>query len=157
LKLTTLLRKACPVERSAYDDFPAEMENDISVLAAAQWNSSERILGHCFRAFLNASHGHTSNCLVDVRGRLWEIDFERVLFREDDHADIAELRFLVEGSASIMAACKQICQITSADIEAALMDIPSRFWQGDAVITRPELAWLYFTNRLESWKLVFGQ
>jgi hypothetical protein len=152
--------KKCPVDRSDYSDFPDRPSN--TVLAAARWNSPERLLGHAYRAFLYASHAHTSNALVDLDANVWLIDHEHILYTPDT-ADVAGLHTLVKCAPGVMRACRQISSITPDDIEKALDDIPISFWDGPTAIkhagavftTRQHEAADYFINRLEAWQKCF--
>lgn len=153
--VSDLVSKRCPVSRDEYPDFPAALESDEEIRAAARWDSDERLLGHAFRAFLNCTYAHTSNCLVDTSTKLWLIDHEKIIFRTD-HSDLAELRVLIEHSDRVMQICKRISQLTKEDIEQALLNIPEPFWKSGVAIEHPVLAYHYFTTRLESWKTMFG-
>ncbi|HXG66364.1 MAG TPA: hypothetical protein VNO70_14795, partial [Blastocatellia bacterium] len=101
--------KPCPVSRAEYADFPDTPPD--AVLAAATWNSPERVLTHAYRAFLHCSFGHTSNCLVDVEGRLWLIDHEKIIHAPDT-SDIETLYAFVRNAPGVMRACRQISNIT---------------------------------------------
>jgi hypothetical protein len=151
---TVLFDKRCPHGRETYSDFPEIPAQ--RVLDAAVWNSPERIKGHCFRAMLNSSYGHTSNCLIDVKGILTMIDFEKLLYREDVD-DIAKLHSLVKGNAVVMDACRQIATVTEIDIKKSLAGIPKVFWKsGGGVFDNEKDAADYFCRRLGEWKKHFG-
>lgn len=153
------INKECVLNHEFPDDPPME------ALMAAQWNSPQRILGHAFRAFLYATHAHTSNCLVDTSGRLWLIDHEKIIYRENEE-DIRELYELIYPSDEIMNACRLISALTESDIEEALSDIPERFWDRGAEAEREPHppakfansteALIYFAARLRVWQECFG-
>lgn len=164
-KFKHLLDKRCPVAKETYaadfpDDPPAE------VLQAARWDSPQRILGHVFRAFLNSTYGHSSNCVVDVDARLWSIDFEGLLYSETTE-DIEELFTLAEGSKgpnSLMRMCFVLgIRLTPADIDRAFQGIDPRYWRPRlshrrgryGVLTNPAAASDYFKRRLQVWQETF--
>jgi hypothetical protein len=153
------LDKRCPIKRDAYN-FPAVPPG--AALEAARWNSAERLLGHAFRQLLYVSHAHNSNALVDLEGRLWLIDHERIVYRSN-FEDIENLHALVRQSPTVMMACRKVGSITPSDIETALIGIPARFWdkpsiakrKTGAVTTDPPRAADYFIGRLEAWQKYF--
>jgi hypothetical protein len=143
------LDKRCPVGRAVYADFPEKAPE--AALEAARWNSTARLRGHAFRAFLGATYGHTSNCLVDTSGKLWLIDHEKIAYRKGGE-DIEALFKIVCESELVMDQCRAISVLTREDISTALADIPARFWgktQADESIE-------YFCERLDSWQKVFA-
>lgn len=170
------LDKRCPRERSDYPDFPhldsrSPLERgdcgDISaegvsnILGAIKWNSTARLFGHVFRAFLYATYAHSSNCLVDNSARLWLIDHENIAHRADVE-DIKELHDLVKSSPRVMRLCRRLCQISEADIHRSLQGIQKRYWVNKAsgtphaVLTGESEATDYFNARLWQWRACFG-
>ena len=152
-KFERLLDKRCPIGRDAYPDFPTEAPT--AALRAAQWNSEQRSLVHCFRALLYCSYGHVSNCLVDVEGKLWSIDHEKLIYTPNTD-DIHMLDELI-GNHPLRNLCAQLAAgLTTEDIEQSLSDIPNRFWD-TGKFQQPRTAIEYFSRRLEVWQRTFTE
>jgi hypothetical protein len=150
-----LLDKRCPISREQYADFPEEAESSREVIEAATWDSPKRLLTYCFSAFLHSSHPHNSNVLVDMEGRLWQKDFEKIVYR-DDVADIAELYANVRKSERVLEACRRVSGISEQALTDALSGINSEYWQReDAEFKHHTSAIEYFVNRLRVWKKYF--
>jgi len=153
--LHSQLDKPSPMSRSQYSDFPAVAESDPIVLRAAMWNSPARLVIHAFRAMLYCSYAHSSNVLVNERGAAYSIDHEKLVFI-DGTDDIAELFDAVRHSSKVLAACRQISQLTRGDIERSLSGIDWRIWKHEpAVFNSPGPAIDYFSTRLAAWKRYF--
>jgi hypothetical protein len=160
-KFKHILDKRCPVSKGAYAvDFPDNPPVD--TLEAARWDSPQRIWGHVFRAFLHSTYGHSSNCLADVDGRLWLIDFEGLVFTETTE-DIRELHTIARGCEPLMKMCRQIGDLMPSSIDRAFSDIEPRYWRPGltggkrryGVLTTAAAASEYFKQRLAVWKETF--
>jgi hypothetical protein len=150
--------KTCPVARDYYADFPAELELDKGVQEIVKYNSPQRLLQYAFRAFLYATYPHSSNALVEATGdnrRLWLIDHEKLVLSEGAE-DIDALHEIIQHYGPGLNACRQISQITEADIMKSLAGISYQFWQQDCAFNNEEDAGEYYKQRLRAWKKFFA-
>lgn len=121
----SLFDKRCPLSRESYLDFPV-IPPEVS-LKAARWDSEQRMMQHAFRSFLWCSHAHSSNALVDTKGRLYLIDHEKTYYARGTK-DIAELHEVVNCSDSALRICRKIGEAITPDaIRCAFEDIDRRF------------------------------
>jgi hypothetical protein len=159
-----LHHKECPVARSEYGDFPAELEDNERVRSVVHYSSPQRLLQYAFRALLYATYPHNSNALVEVSGdefRLWLIDHDKILMAPERGDDIAGLYSVVQHFGPALDACKQVSQISELDLVDALSDIPAQFWAGTGKVLFGEFqssrqALPYFVHRLRLWQELFG-
>ncbi len=157
--------KRCPIGRDSYADFPDQAPR--AALEAARWDSPQRLLQYAFRLFLYCSFPHASNALVDVEGKLYLIDFDKMCLAGYDVASLEDIELLHEMLADCepaLEACRHVASITQAQIVEALSGIEENFWQPRKLARRTaprfsdeRAATEYFLKRLTRWKKHFGE